>query len=114
MAVLCPHATGLGEAISGCIMFEETLYQKAANGTQFVDVLKAQSIVPGIKVDTGASDGYAPCLCTTGYAVQSEADCNSGPPLRYPLANCIVRSCLHRHRAAVTERRSGDTVTLPV
>ena len=34
-------------------MFEETLYQKARDGTQFVDVLKAQGIVPGIKVDTG-------------------------------------------------------------
>jgi fructose-bisphosphate aldolase class I len=34
-------------------MFEETLYQKAADGRQFVDILKAQGILPGIKVDTG-------------------------------------------------------------
>jgi len=34
-------------------MFDETLYQKAADGTQFVDLLKAQNIIPGIKVDTG-------------------------------------------------------------
>lgn len=34
-------------------MFEETLFQKAADGTQFVDVLKKQDIIPGIKVDTG-------------------------------------------------------------
>ncbi len=34
-------------------MFEETLYQKARDGTQFVDILRAQGIVPGIKVDTG-------------------------------------------------------------
>jgi fructose-bisphosphate aldolase class I len=46
-------APGLGEYISGCIMFEETLYQKAADGRQFVDILKAQGILPGIKVDTG-------------------------------------------------------------
>lgn len=46
-------APGLGQYISGAIMFEETLYQKAADGTQFVDILKAQGIVPGIKVDTG-------------------------------------------------------------
>lgn len=45
--------TGLGEAISGCIMFEETLYQSTADGKQFVDVLKGQGIIPGIKVDTG-------------------------------------------------------------
>lgn len=46
-------APDLGKYISGAIMFEETLYQKAADGTQFVDILKAQGIVPGIKVDTG-------------------------------------------------------------
>lgn len=34
-------------------MFEETLYQKSDKGVQFVDVLKSQGIVPGIKVDTG-------------------------------------------------------------
>lgn len=46
-------APDLGNYISGAIMFEETLYQKAEDGTQFVDILKAQGIVPGIKVDTG-------------------------------------------------------------
>jgi fructose-bisphosphate aldolase class 1 len=38
-------------------MFEETLYQKAADGRQFVDILKAQGILPGIKVDTGLQVG---------------------------------------------------------
>lgn len=47
-------APGLGQYISGCIMFEETLYQKTRDGSkQFVDVLQAQGIYPGIKVDTG-------------------------------------------------------------
>jgi fructose-bisphosphate aldolase class I len=46
-------APGLGQYISGCIMFEETLFQKAADGRQFVDILKEQGILPGIKVDTG-------------------------------------------------------------
>jgi fructose-bisphosphate aldolase, class I len=46
-------APNLGSYISGAIMFEETLYQKAADGTPFVDILKRQGIVPGIKVDTG-------------------------------------------------------------
>ncbi|GFH18049.1 fructose-bisphosphate aldolase [Haematococcus lacustris] len=32
---------------------EETLYQKAQSGQQFVDLLLAQGIYPGIKVDTG-------------------------------------------------------------
>ena len=34
-------------------MFEETLYQKTKDGRQFVDVLRDQGLVPGIKVDTG-------------------------------------------------------------
>ena len=34
-------------------MFEETLYQSSAAGKPFVDVLREQGIVPGIKVDTG-------------------------------------------------------------
>ena len=46
-------APGLGKYISGAIMFEETLYQKSRDGKQFVDILKDQGIVPGIKVDTG-------------------------------------------------------------
>ena len=40
--------------ISGVILFEETLYQKAADGTPFVDLIKAAGAVPGIKVDKGA------------------------------------------------------------
>merc|ERR1712003_371754 len=44
---------GLGEYISGAIMFEETLYQSGKDGKTFVDCLKDQGIVPGIKVDKG-------------------------------------------------------------
>jgi len=40
--------------ISGVILYEETLFQKAANGTPFVDIIKAAGGIPGIKVDTGA------------------------------------------------------------
>ncbi|KAI3423022.1 hypothetical protein D9Q98_001374 [Chlorella vulgaris] len=46
-------APDLGNYISGAIMFEETLYQKSREGVQFVDLLKEQGILPGIKVDTG-------------------------------------------------------------
>ena len=42
---------GLGEHIGGAILFEETLYQSCADGTSFVDALKAQGVYPGIKVD---------------------------------------------------------------
>ncbi|MBB3946063.1 fructose-bisphosphate aldolase class I [Rhizobium skierniewicense] len=42
------------ECISGVILYEETLFQKAADGTLFVDLIKAAGSIPGIKVDTGA------------------------------------------------------------
>jgi fructose-bisphosphate aldolase class I len=45
--------TGLGQYISGCIMFDETIRQATKGGERFVDVLNKQGIVAGIKVDTG-------------------------------------------------------------
>lgn len=44
---------GLGQYISGCILFEETLFQKNAAGESMVELLKKQNIIPGIKVDKG-------------------------------------------------------------
>jgi len=46
----------LEKAISGVIMFDETLYQKTADGTPFVDVLKKKGILVGIKVDKGVAE----------------------------------------------------------
>jgi fructose-bisphosphate aldolase class I len=43
----------LAQYISGVILYEETLYQKADNGQTFVQILKSKGIVPGIKVDKG-------------------------------------------------------------
>ncbi|KAH0555436.1 fructose-bisphosphate aldolase [Cotesia glomerata] len=39
--------------ISGVILFHETLYQKAEDGTPFVTLMKERNIIPGIKVDKG-------------------------------------------------------------
>jgi fructose-bisphosphate aldolase class I len=39
--------------ISGAILFEETLYQTCSNGQKMTEMLTAQGIVPGIKVDKG-------------------------------------------------------------
>jgi len=50
--ILC-STPGLGNYISGAIMFEETLYQNSVAGVPFVDVLNDNGIVPGIKVDKG-------------------------------------------------------------
>ena len=47
------RADGLGRYIGGVILFDETLRQSAADGTKIVDLVIAQGIVPGIKVDKG-------------------------------------------------------------
>lgn len=59
---------GLGEYISGVILFDETIRQKTKQGISFVDVMKAQEIVPGIKVDKGtmALPGQADETITQG------------------------------------------------
>jgi fructose-bisphosphate aldolase class I len=49
---------GIENSISGVIMFEETLYQNADDGTPFVDVLKSKGIISGIKVDKGVKPLY--------------------------------------------------------
>jgi fructose-bisphosphate aldolase class I len=45
---------GIGDAISGVILYDETLRQKSADGTTFVELLNNNGVLPGIKVDTGA------------------------------------------------------------
>ncbi|KAK9153005.1 hypothetical protein Sjap_000485 [Stephania japonica] len=50
---LLVSAPGLGNYVSGAIMFEETLYQSTTDGEKMVDVHVKQNIVPGIKVDKG-------------------------------------------------------------
>ena len=47
---------GLSQSISGVILYDETIRQKSANGTPFVELLAKNGILPGIKVDTGAKD----------------------------------------------------------
>jgi fructose-bisphosphate aldolase class I len=44
---------GIGEFISGVILFDETIRQSAADGTPFPEVLRRQGVIPGIKVDGG-------------------------------------------------------------
>jgi fructose-bisphosphate aldolase class I len=45
---------GLGAFISGVILYDETIRQKASDGTPFAALLKQQGMLPGIKVDAGA------------------------------------------------------------
>jgi fructose-bisphosphate aldolase, class I len=45
---------GLGNFISGTILYDETIRQTAEDGSRLVELLQRQGIIPGIKVDTGA------------------------------------------------------------
>jgi fructose-bisphosphate aldolase class I len=47
---------GLGESISGVILYDETIRQSKKDGTPFIKVITDAGIIPGIKVDTGAKD----------------------------------------------------------
>ncbi len=45
---------GLGDHISGAILFDETLHQSTRDGITFATTLARHGILPGIKVDSGA------------------------------------------------------------
>ena len=45
---------GAEDHISGVILFDETIRQKAADGTPLVKLLSDRGMIPGIKVDAGA------------------------------------------------------------
>ena len=46
---------GAAEFISGVILYDETLRQRAADGTPLPEVLSRQGVIPGIKVDKGTT-----------------------------------------------------------
>ena len=46
---------GIGDFISGVILFDETMRQQASDGTPLPQVLARQGIIPGIKVDKGTA-----------------------------------------------------------
>jgi fructose-bisphosphate aldolase class I len=41
------------KSISGVILYDETIWQKAKDGTPLVEIIKRQGSIPGIKVDEG-------------------------------------------------------------
>src|SRR6266581_4257670 len=47
---------GIGDYISGVILYDETARQRAKNGQPFLQVLQEQGILPGVKVDLGTID----------------------------------------------------------
>ncbi len=60
--------SGIGDYISGVILFDETIRQSTADGTPFPEVLRAEGVIPGIKVDAGTTPlaGYPGELVTRG------------------------------------------------
>ena len=47
---------GIGEFLSGAILFDETIRQAADDGMPFLTLLANAGIIPGIKVDAGAKE----------------------------------------------------------
>jgi fructose-bisphosphate aldolase class I len=47
-------ATAMKDHISGVILFDETIRQKAKDGSTMVSLIEAAGAIPGIKVDAGA------------------------------------------------------------
>ena len=46
---------GIGECVGGVILHDETIRQRSGKGSTFSELLSRQGILPGIKVDRGAS-----------------------------------------------------------
>jgi Fructose-bisphosphate aldolase class-I len=118
---------GLGDYISGAILFEETLYQSCSTGKTMVEELNKQGIVAGIKVRlschsccTRAARGvdaavYAALLAGVpvsaprgrrGHRIQS--------PARRPCSVCTINSCIYVSRTRLPARHALAAITLPV
>jgi fructose-bisphosphate aldolase class I len=61
-------APRIGDFISGVILFDETIRQRASDGRAIIDVLREQGLIPGIKVDKGTTPlaGFPGELATDG------------------------------------------------
>lgn len=59
---------GIGQFISGVILFDETIRQRTSDGSAFLEVLRDRGVIPGIKVDKGTSPlaGFPGELVTEG------------------------------------------------
>jgi hypothetical protein len=73
---------GLGNHIAGCIMFDETIWQKAADGRNLVDVLLAQGIYPGAKLDTGLQARHLLFFDAMGCEINANHACSRPQPRR--------------------------------
>ncbi len=60
--MLFRSADAMKNYVSGVILYDETIRQKAKDGTPLVDVIKSAGSIPGIKVDTGAKPLAGPTV----------------------------------------------------
>jgi fructose-bisphosphate aldolase, class I len=61
---------GVEDYISGVILYDETIRQRASDGTPFPELLASKGIIPGIKVDLGAK----PLALTEGETITEGLD----------------------------------------
>jgi len=66
--------SGIGKYLSGVIFFDETIRQNASNGKTFVQTLRDEAVISGIKVDGGLVDfpGHPGEKISTGLGGLSE------------------------------------------
>jgi len=64
----------IGKYLGGVILFHETLYQKAKDGTPFIDLIKERGIIAGIKVDKGMVNLPGTCNETTTQGLDGMAE----------------------------------------
>jgi fructose-bisphosphate aldolase class I len=105
-------APGLGNYISGTIMFDETLFQSSRAGVPFVEVLKQQGILPGIKVDTGlqpidGTDGETATQGLDGLADRCKRYYQQGARFAKWRAVIKVDSGKHPSTTAILENAHG-------
>jgi fructose-bisphosphate aldolase, class I len=70
---------GLGEFISGAILFDETIRQRTSDGIPMLEVLAKQGVIPGIKVDKGT----APLAAFAGEKITEGLDGLRGRLIEY-------------------------------
>ena len=93
--------------ISGVILFDETIRQKAKNGTPLVDMIKADGAIPGIKVDKRRQ---GPCLLP-GEKITEGLDGLARAPQGISRARRRIRQMARgdRHRRRHSDRQLPST-----
>jgi fructose-bisphosphate aldolase, class I len=116
---------GMGKHVSGVILYDETIRQRTSEGTTFVDLLRAQGVIPGIKVDGGTRPlaGFPDEVVTEGldglrtriqeYAAMGAAFAKWRAVIRVgegrPSAACIAANAHALARYAALAQESGLT-----